>query len=497
MRNEDKRSAGFTIIELLIATFIIGTVVTGLFGLFLLDLRGAQESERRVAAIALANERMEMVRNLPYLSVGTVGGWPAGAIPPAETVTRNSQAYSVQTDIRFVDDAFDGSTAGSTAGHERVIICHKPPGSAGQRTMEISGSALDAHLAHGDSTGACGTTGDGTNPGDEYNGDYKQVRIEVSWPSPSNARPVTLITYVASQGVEGGEQGGTLDFQALNAAGEGVEGAEVHITNPVLAPAIDISTQTNSEGRVVLPGLPPQADSYTLSVTMNGFTSEQTYARTASFVPDAGHSHLSMIVKKVADKTFYIDRTARLTITTRDESGQSLPNVPLTLTGTKTTGENIASDGTATPAYKVNETVTTGTGGSVNREGLEWDDYGLAVSGAATEYDIKETSLVLPLRLNPGDDTEVIATLVPHTDHSLQVTVVDAQRAPVNNATVSLSKDVFNAQLGTGVPGQVMFAGLPETGSYALAIEAPGFDPAAQAVNVQGTARVTVTMAAI
>src|SRR5688572_8730500 len=94
-------SRGFTLIEVVVATFIVGTVVAGMFGLFLLTMRGAQTGERRIVAIALANEKMEMVRNLPYLSVGTIGGVPAGSIPQAETVSRNNQTYTVRTDIRY------------------------------------------------------------------------------------------------------------------------------------------------------------------------------------------------------------------------------------------------------------------------------------------------------------------------------------------------------------------------------------------------------------
>ena len=86
------KQSGFTLLEVVIAVFIIGTVVAGMFGLFLLTLRSAQTGERRVAAVALANERMEMVRNLPYVEVGTQGGVPSGPIWPDEDVARNGEA---------------------------------------------------------------------------------------------------------------------------------------------------------------------------------------------------------------------------------------------------------------------------------------------------------------------------------------------------------------------------------------------------------------------
>jgi len=42
---------------------------------------------------------------------------------------------------------------------DQVTICHKP-GTSAQKTMTVSKSELDAHLAHGDYRGACGGGGD-------------------------------------------------------------------------------------------------------------------------------------------------------------------------------------------------------------------------------------------------------------------------------------------------------------------------------------------------
>ena len=39
----------------------------------------------------------------------------------------------------------------------KVLVCHRPGGSEdNQHTISISGNAVDAHLAHGDSVGPCG-----------------------------------------------------------------------------------------------------------------------------------------------------------------------------------------------------------------------------------------------------------------------------------------------------------------------------------------------------
>lgn len=46
----------------------------------------------------------------------------------------------------------------------KVDICHVPPGNpANAHTINVSVNAIPAHLAHGDSLGACGD-GDGGGP---------------------------------------------------------------------------------------------------------------------------------------------------------------------------------------------------------------------------------------------------------------------------------------------------------------------------------------------
>ena len=90
---------------------------------------------------------------------------------------------------------------------------------------------------------------------------------------------------MAPQGIEGGQAAGTLFFQSLDAAGAPVVGATVGLQNTSVNPAINITTQTDDNGQLVLPGLPAANASYALTVTKNGLTSEQTYPTSATFTP--------------------------------------------------------------------------------------------------------------------------------------------------------------------------------------------------------------------
>ena len=51
---------------------------------------------------------------------------------------------------------------GAKAGAEKVEICHAPPGNPDNaHTISVGASALDAHLKHGDTQGACADDGSG------------------------------------------------------------------------------------------------------------------------------------------------------------------------------------------------------------------------------------------------------------------------------------------------------------------------------------------------
>lgn len=440
---------GFTIIEVLITAFIIGTVVTGIFGLFVLNISTNREGERRVVALALANERAEMIRNLPYDSVGTEGGVPSGAIKQQEDIVRDGLTYTVKTDIRYVDDPFD------------KLITDSPP--------------------------------------DTLNTDYKQARIEVSWTAAGGAtRTTRLLLQVSPPGVEGGSAGGTLLFQALSASGAALAGATVTLQNSSVSPAVNITTQTDSAGYLVLPGLPPAIEQYALMATKSGFTTEQTYSATSSFTPGVAYRHLTMLAGQLTEKTFAIDAASAFTIRTQTTAQAAVPAVAYALQGNKTIG----TDAGGQPVYVVARSGATNASGQSSEEGLVWDSYDWTIDEVATGYDVKETSLVLPATLDPGVTAELTATLVEHQERSLHVTAVSPAGQPVDNATVRLFGDEYDVTLGTGAVGQVYFPNYPSVpltlipvdGSYTLEITAPGFQSYTQSVTVAGTTQARIEL---
>jgi len=115
-KNLHKNNNGFTLLEIIV---ILGIMVLGIVGITqmtILFLKINADQKAQVTAIALANEKIEMIRNLPYNDIGSIGGIPAGNLVQNATTTRNNIEFNIKTEIIYIDDPFDGliSTTGSS-----------------------------------------------------------------------------------------------------------------------------------------------------------------------------------------------------------------------------------------------------------------------------------------------------------------------------------------------------------------------------------------------
>ncbi len=99
---------GATLIDTLISTALMLVVFIGIAAAFRLSIDVVTNNKARAGAIALANERVEYIRSLPYDDVATVGGIPAGAIPATEDVALNGITYTRRTIVIYGDDPKDG-----------------------------------------------------------------------------------------------------------------------------------------------------------------------------------------------------------------------------------------------------------------------------------------------------------------------------------------------------------------------------------------------------
>jgi len=263
------KSKGFTFIDVMVGTALVLIVFLGIFGAYQLALKVVSQSKARITATALSNQKIEMVRNLAYDDVGTIGGIPPGTIPETEIITRNNLDYTVKTTIIYIDDPFDGVA-----------------------------------------------------PADTLSTDYKRVKVKVSW-SGRFSGDVILITDVVPKGVESEIGGGTLGISVFDASGLGVPQADMHIVNSQVSPPIDVWYQTDSYGDLIIPGAPASIESYQITASKTVpllYSTDRTYGR--GEVANPLKPHATIFAGQVTSISFSIDRVSALSVDTQSPESE-------------------------------------------------------------------------------------------------------------------------------------------------------------------------------
>ncbi len=251
---------GFTFVQTLVGISILLIIFLGLYAMFQLGMKIAAQNKARITATALANQRIETFRNLPYNQVGTLGGIPAGNIPESEVFTRNKIDFTVKTTINYIDDPFDGVA-----------------------------------------------------PEDDLPNDYKQVKVKTTWPGFIGGE-VVLITNISPKGMESDQGGGNLSISVFDALGEPINQANIHLVNTQTDPAIDVNYQTNDQGEFLVVGAPTSTNAYQISVTKSGYSSAQTYSSDEVANPDKPHA--TVITGKLTEISFSIDLLGSMKVNT-------------------------------------------------------------------------------------------------------------------------------------------------------------------------------------
>jgi prepilin-type N-terminal cleavage/methylation domain-containing protein len=105
------KKAGLTLIEVIIATAVFLLFALGMYMSYEALHSAMRLARYNALAVDLANARFEIIKNLPYSDVGTVGGIPSGVIPVSENVESDNINFLVTTTIINIDDPFDGTAA--------------------------------------------------------------------------------------------------------------------------------------------------------------------------------------------------------------------------------------------------------------------------------------------------------------------------------------------------------------------------------------------------
>jgi len=412
--------SGQILISILVAIAVFAILIHAVFTLIASSYDLVNYNRARITARHMAQEKMEIIRNLPYSDVGTEGGIPEGVLKQEENMKRNGLNYKVKTSIIFIDDPFNGLSASDT--------------------------------------------------------DYKRVRVEVSWEglAASRKNPVVFITDISSQQA-GASEGGTLKILVFNANGQPVNQASVKIVASAIAPPVDVTYLTNPQGEVNLPGATPCNECYQITVTKAGYSTERTYA--VSEVTNPLKPHASLLIGQTTQISFTIDEVGTINISSVDSraSGFSpLGNVQFRLRGNKLIGV----DASAQLVYKYDEILTTNSSGNISLSNMEWDVYQISMP-SPTSYDIAGTTPLLPLNLLPKGTISSTFALESHTTHSLLVIIKDPSQNLIASASARLYNGGFDQTQATGRQedpdfGQTLFSGLTES-TYQIQATASGY----------------------
>ena len=423
-------------VETLVGIGVLGLFFAAVVVILHLVLKNIGESRVRATGLALAQSRMEMVRNLPYVDVGTVGGVPQGSVQPNETVAMSGLTFTVTTSVVYIDDPYDGVA-----------------------------------------------------PGDGNNADYKRRRLAVSGGGVFPSRmPVALVTNVAPKGLETVTAGGTLLIKVFDSQGVAVTGAAVTVDNTSVNPVIHLTTLTDSSGTVSLPGSPPCVSCYQITVSKDGFSADRTYS--ASEVANPLQPPATVVEGGLTQLSFAIDRVASATLISvgsREAGYPAVSNVLFTIRGSKTIGYDVNDE----PVYKYVNSTNTG-GGRVTLSDLEWGGYSLDFSNSG--HDLAGSYPLVPFALNPGASLEVKFVAVPRSANSLLLMLKDTATTELvasAEATLSSAQLSFTATESAGASGaadfgQAFWGGIVGSGTYDLLVNMTGYNSATSSVTISG-----------
>ena len=432
-----KKRRGFTLLETLVAVGIFAIFAVGIYSGIQFVFKLVYNSRVRIIETSILNEQIESIRNMSFYDVGIVNGSPAGLLERTVTTTRNGIVFEITRTIRNIDDSFDGTIdpeGGGQGGGEcqepKIEVCHS------DNTLCVSDSALQGHLNHGDTEGACG----GSPDFDNQPADYKFVDVSVLCTSCQQQSPVSMSTYIAPKFLEGDPTHGALFIEVFDANAEPVQGALVTIFASSTDPTYDFSDTTDNDGMVRIVDLASGIEAFHLTVTKNGYTTDRTIAPSESN-PNPVKLPATVVAQNVSEVSFSIDEVASMELETLDASCVPIGSTNVTLTGGKLIG-------TSPDVLLTDLSAQTNGSGQYTFSNLVWDTYTFVVSG----YDIIGSIPNETINLFPEVTQPVQLILGSATTNALRVDVVDsATSQPIANANVTVTSTEYNGSLVTGV----------------------------------------------
>ena len=436
--NQKKYQQGFTLVEAIVGVAVFAIIAVAFYFSINIVIDIMEISRRKTVANNLANEQMELLRNLPYSVVGVINGNPAGPIPATQTKNVAGIDYIVSTYISYVDD-----------------------------------------------------NNDGLFPDDPYSADYKRARVEVCWSgTPNCSNPSVLISDFSANTVETGEGTGVMKITVLDDNDQGVGNAFVTISRD--DPAVYIEGYTDGEGILIQPLLDPSYNNYHVEATKAGYGTDYTSPASADLDPI--NPDKSIIAAELTEVTLYIDRLSNLnTNTVFYANGDPIGNVSFEVTGIrKILGSS--GDSPPLPVYKYQQINTSDAAGVLAMSQIESDFYYFRLAGeSANLYSIAafETPEVSPdpvttIRVNSGTNNSLNVYLDDFTPFNILFTIRDDFNNPISEANIRIWDGVdYDETRPTTIFGQEFFREL-ENKTYNYSVTKDGFVEDTGTIEVTG-----------
>lgn len=423
-----KHKSGFTLIEALVFLFIFAIVTVTFYTTWSVSTRYILFVKNRFVAVSLANEKMEVVRNLAYDKIAHTGGDPPGNLHEDEYITRAGKSFHVHTDIIYVDDPLDGTLGGS--------------------------------------------------PNDVDFVDYKNVRIEIFW--DDEAHSVVLASRFVPAGIEGSAASlGVLVINVYSDQSEScVAGSTVHITNADTG--YNETRATDSFGRLMLVGLSESTKKYVVTLAKSGYEAVATLSPYPITSYNPVDTHASVIRSAVNTIDIIQNKTANLDIVTKDYLEQDVANINFYLKGGRIMGTTEPAElgDPVYPIYNIDSHTQTGSDGE--------KDFG-AISPGQYEFILEESGYTL-IGLNRASHFSLSSEQTLELNAKVSLDSVTAllfkvgnEIAPIANASVHLTNaGGYDTTLTTDENGMAFFPNVADppfvAGTYDFSITADDHD---------------------
>jgi type II secretory pathway pseudopilin PulG len=376
MNSLRRDQSGVTLIELIIGMGVVALIILSMFGLFVTMVRSSIITKRQAVASTLATNQMEYLKSLPYDSLAIAGGsiYSTSPLPATSTQKVDGVTYKVTTSINYVDDAYDGCA--NTTIIIKMKVCRN----------------------------YAGTTVIDTNPQD-----YKIAHVSVTDSAGLNLADVD--TQVSARVSETASSSGAMFVTVLDETGSPVQGVTVQVLNSTVAPAVNLSDSSDSNGIAIFYGLPVDTNGFDYNITgsKSGYSTLTTIGSSGSLQPTYPNQKVLSQQSSYVSLTLKMQGTNSLIGEATDTSGNPINGLKVYVKGgykkytdstnTQYCYDNMVTNGTttvcSTSAGTTDNRPTTSADGTFTLSNLVPGDYIFCGDDGGTNCKIGSTTYYL------------------------------------------------------------------------------------------------------